>query len=423
MNNVKQPSHAYRDITEQFVIDASFLWVLRAISVKQPHYQQDDIVTLEKRIDANLDGAMSNYELAWDICVEELTYEQAGEVFTAAIIAFRSRNMDKIQHIVKHAFCNEETLKGLVSAIAWLPKVLINEWLQKFVFSKDLNHKHLALSICSVLRKNPGNILQELLEREDCLAHSGLLLRMLRLIGELKLYAFTNQCQKLIDHELPQIQFWANWSLVMLGEQKQVVNLIPFMKEESSFQLLAIDTVFNVLPINKARAWISQSVQQPEMMRTVIRATGILGDPHAMPWLIEKMNHFDTAKIAGEAFTLITGIDLERYELSIDLPEELAIIPNDEIEDDNVDLDEDENLPFPDVNKINHTWLRYRDRYKAGARYIMGIEVTDNNPATVAKLNAMLQQAGQRQRASLALTIALLDAQSVFINIKARGRA
>ena len=423
MNNVKQPSHAYRDITEQFVIDASFLWVLRSIGVKQPHYSIEDIAELEKRIDANLDGAMSNYELAWDICVEELIYEQAGEVFTAAIIAFRSRNMDKIQHIVKHAFCNEETLKGLVSAIAWLPKVLINEWLQKFVFSKDLNHKHLALSICSVLRKNPGNILQELLEREDCLAHSGLLLRMLRLIGELKLYAFTNQCQKLIDHELPQIQFWANWSLVMLGEQKQVVNLIPFMKEESSFQLLAIDTVFNVLPINKARAWISQSVQQPEMMRTVIRATGILGDPHAMPWLIEKMNHFDTAKIAGEAFTLITGIDLERYELSIDLPEELAIIPNDEIEDDNVDLDEDENLPFPDVNKINHTWLRYRDRYKAGARYIMGIEVTDNNPATVAKLNAMLQQAGQRQRASLALTIALLDAQSVFINIKARGRA
>lgn len=421
VNNLKKQSNAYRDITEQFVIDASFLWVLRSISVKQPHYYTHDISALEKRIDANLDGAMANHELAWDICLEDLTYEQAGEVFTAAIIAFRSRNMDKIQLIVKHAFCNEETFKGLVSAIAWLPKVLINEWLQKFLFSKDLNHKYLAFSICSVLRKNPGNLLQELFEREDCFAHSGLLSRMLRLIGELKLYAFTNHCQKLTEYESPEVQFWANWSLVMLGEQKRVLKLIPFMSGDSPFNVLAIQTVFKILPIDKARQWISQNVAQKEMLRTVIRATGALGDPHAVPWLIDKMNHFETAKIAGESFSLITGIDLERYELSIDPPEEIAVVPNDETEDDNVDLDEDENLPFPDVSKINHTWLRYRDRYKAGVRYIMGIEVTENNPQTVTKLTTMLEQAGQRQRASLALTLALLDPQSTYINIKTRS--
>lgn len=420
-NNLKKQSNAYRDITEQFVIDASFLWVLRSISVMQPHYNPEDIATLEKRIDANLDGAMSNFELSWEICAEELTYEQAGETFTAAIIAFRSRDVEKIKQIVTHAFINEQTLKGLISALAWLPKHLVSEWLHKFLASKDLNHKQLAIAVCSALRKNPGNVIAELLTREDCLAHHGLLIRAIRLTGELKLYAFTNHLQKQAEHDLPEIQFWANWSLVMLGEHKRVLNLLGFINTPSPFQLLAIETIFKLLPVENARAWISQYAQQPDMIRVVIRAAGILGDPHVVPWLIDKMKDFATAKLAGEAFTLITGIDLERYELAIEPPQEIAVVPNDDSDDENVDLDADENLAFPDVNKINHTWLRYRDRYKVGARYIMGIEVQQNTPETVAKLTAMLKQAGQRQRASLALTIALLDAQSLYLNVKARS--
>ncbi|NQY50168.1 MAG: TIGR02270 family protein [Colwellia sp.] len=417
-SNALQQANAYRDISEQFVVDASFLWLLRSIGVKQPHYYLEDLSALEKRIDANLDGLMCNFELAWDICLEELTYQQAGETFTAAIIAFRSRNVNKIKQVIDHAFSNDDTFKGLVSAMAWLPKNLINDWVERFLYSKDLNHKYLAIAFYGVKRKNPGNILQELFQREDCLAHHKLLVRLLRLVGELKLYTFANQVQSLASHESPEIAFWANWSLVMLGEHKRVLTLLDFIKEESSWQGLAIQTVFKVLPIDMSRKWISEFAQKPEMIRTVIRATGVLGDPHAVPWLIDRMSHFDTAKIAGEAFSLITGIDLERYELTIEPPEDITVVPSDDDNED-VSLDEDEHLPFPDVNKINHTWLRYRDRYKAGSRYILGIEVAKNNPATIAKLNNTLKQIPQRQRASVALTLALLDPQSPYVNVKA----
>lgn len=419
-NTLKQ-ANAFRDISEQFVVDASFLWLLRSISVNQPHYYLDDLCKLEKRIDANLDGLMCNFSLAWEICLPELEFEQAGETFTAAIIAFRSRDVDKIKQVIDHAFSNDETFKGLVSAMAWLPKGLIGEWAERFLYSKDLNHKYLAIAFYSVQRKNPGSILQELFQREDCLAHYKLLTRLLRLVGELKLYSCANQVQKLVSHDIPDIAFWANWALVMLGEHKRVLTLLDFMKEQSPWQNLAIQTVFKVLPIDKSRKWISEFSQNPEMIRMVIRATGVLGDPHAVPWLIDKMSNFETAKIAGEAFSLITGIDLERYELTIEPPEDISMVPNDDNEDENISLDEDENLPFPDVSKINHTWLRYRERYKVGHRYIMGVEVTKNTPATVVKLTHILKDAGQRQRYSMALTLALLDPQSPFINSKARS--
>jgi uncharacterized protein (TIGR02270 family) len=421
IRNTNKQAHAFRDISEQFVVDASFLWLLRTNSVNQPHYYLEDLAKLEQRIDANLDGLMCNFELAWEICLSELDFEQAGEAFTAAIIAFRSRDVNKIKKVIDHAFCNNETFKGVISAMAWLPKPLVSEWALRFLHSKDLNHKYLAIAFFSIRRKNPGNILQELFQREDCLAHHKLLIRLLRIVGELKLYTFSNQVQQFVEHELPEVAFWANWALVMLGEHKQLVILLDFIKAESSYQQLAIQTIFKVLPLEHARKWISESSQQPDMIRSVIQAVGVLGDPHAVPWLIDKMNNFDTAKIAGEAFSLITGIDLDRYELTIEPPEDIAMVPNDDSEDEDTALDADENLPFPDVGKINHTWLRYRDRYKVGHRYIMGVEVTKNSSEVVGKLSRLLSHAGQRQRYSMALTLTLLDSQSPYINVKARS--
>ena len=307
--------------------------------------------------------------------------------------------------------------------MAWLPKSLTSEWALRFLHSKDLNHKYLAIAFYSIRRKNPGNILVELFQREDCVAHQKLLVRLIRLVGELKLYSFANQVQKMANHELSDVAFWANWTLVMLGEHKAALPLLNLIKLEPAFQQLGIATIFKVLPIAQARKWISEFSKQPEMLRMVIRAVGVLGDPHAVPWLIDKMNNFETAKIAGEAFSLITGIDLDRYELTIEPPEDIAMVPNDDSEDADVSLDEDENLPFPDVSKINHTWLRYRDRYKVGHRYLLGVEVTKNTSETIEKLKELFEKSGQRQRHSTALTLALLDPQSPFINVKARSVA
>lgn len=363
---------------------------------------------------------MCNFELAWEVCLQELVYEQAGETFTAAIVAFRSRDIEKIQYIVNHAFSNDETLKGLISALGWLPNKLVSEWLKKFLYSKNLNHKYLAVAVCSIRRKNPGEILAQILTRDDCLAHHQLLIRALRLVGELKLYSLVNIVQKIALNGDEQVQFWAYWSLVLLGEHKYIKNLFSYVNASSRWQFLATQMVFQIIPVDKARSWISELSKQPEMQRMLIHAIAHLGDPHVIPWLIMKMHNFETAKIAGEAFAVITGIDLERNNLVIDTPKNIVLLPNDDIADENVNLDEDENLPFPDVNKINHIWLRYRDRYRAGRRYVMGVEVSNNSPIVIEKLNRVLQQSSLRQRQSVALSIALLDPQSAFINSKAR---
>jgi len=93
--------NAYKDIYEQYVTEASFLWILRSIAVEQPHYTREDIYELEQRIEAQLDGLMTAVEEAWEVCLDALELEQPGEVFTATVTAFRSHDVGKIQTAVE----------------------------------------------------------------------------------------------------------------------------------------------------------------------------------------------------------------------------------------------------------------------------------------------------------------------------------
>ena len=178
--------NAYRDIYEQYVDDASFLWVLRSIAVEQPHQDLTSLRELEQRIEAQLDGLMTAVEDAWEICLQALEHEESGEVFTSTVIAFRSHDIVKIQKVIEVGLCSDETAKGLISAMGWLPGNLVHPWIKKFFTSKDLGHKYIALAACSVRRENPGEYLNRILERDDCKQHEKLYARALRLIGELR---------------------------------------------------------------------------------------------------------------------------------------------------------------------------------------------------------------------------------------------
>ena len=76
--NYLRTRNAYRDIYEQYVTEASFLWVLRDIAVNQPHYEPADILELEQRIQAHLDGLMTSVDIGWDVCEAALELREPG---------------------------------------------------------------------------------------------------------------------------------------------------------------------------------------------------------------------------------------------------------------------------------------------------------------------------------------------------------
>lgn len=413
----KRPVQKLNYLYEQHTDNASFLWVLRSHAVHQPHYTPGDIKELEQRIDTHLDALMLSIEQAWDCCLQALEFEEPGEAFTAAVIAFRSHDTKKIQQAVEAGLKNANTFKGFVSALGWLPSTLAHPWIKKFLSSKDINHKYLAIAACSIRREDPGTYLGKFLQREDCQADAKLYARCLRLIGELRrqdLMPALNQAMSVDD---PGVCFWANWSAILLGNKTAVNNLKHFVFETGPYQHQAIQLAFRVLPVEHGRAWIAKLLEDKSQIRNVIKAIAALGDPHAVNWLIQQMNQPSIARIAAEAFTMITGIDLEQQQLSKEKPENIQDDPSDDPADDNVAMDEDENLLWPDVRKVALIWQQYGNGFTVGERYFMGQKIKPEH------LIERFDNANQRQRYAASIELTLNGIAQLLPNVEAKVNA
>jgi len=406
---------AYRDVIEQFVNEASFLWLLRSIALDQPHTTHADVAALEQRIDASLEGMMTSCNVGWESCEAALALGQPGEQFTATVFALRHHEMRYIQTVVETGLSNAHATPGLLSALGWLEPDLIQPWIGRFLGGKDLNHKYVGLAACSIRRDDPGEVLTSILNREDCLTHTKLHARALRLIGELRRVDLLPALHAAAFSSEPSIAFWANWSAILLGQYAAVKNLQPFVFHSGPYQARAIQIAFRILPMAHAQEWISTLAKDPVNLRAVITATGVLGDPHAVNWLLGKMADPLLVRLAAESFTNITGMDLVKHQLHTKPPERAAHLVEDDTDDTHLGLDDDANLPWPNVEKVATQWRHHSKNFQAGQRYFLG------KPITAEWLkNTMTAGDNMRHCHAAALALALIDPQQRFINTYAK---
>jgi uncharacterized protein (TIGR02270 family) len=156
-------------------------------------------------------------------------------------------------------------------------------------------------------------------------------------------------------------------------------------------------------------------VPRSEFKRTVIQATGIIGDPGSVPWLIKQMEDAEVARVAGESFSMITGVDIAYDDLEGEWPEGFEAGPTDNPEDENVDMDPDEDLPWPEPKLIHGWWEENNTRFQAGQRYLLARLLDGGN------LRWVLINGQQRQRCAAALELALLEKDSPLFETGAPG--
>lgn len=404
----------YQHIFEQHIEDASFLWVLRSVAIEQPHYNAMDLAELEARIDGHLDGIMASLVRTWPLCVEACAFEEGGEAFVFAVTAFRSLEAEKIQKAVEFGFTNDETFAGMVSALAWLPGTLCHDWIKRFFSSKDFRHKLLALAACRARSEDPAGYLDRILLREDCTAVEPLRAMAIRCIGEFKrddLRVHIEEGMSLLSGDASDIDYWVIRSALLLGNRSAASALEPFIFTDNTHRQSSIQLAFRSLPINTAKQWISRLAEDPENMRLVIKATVALGDSQAIPWLLQIMLNPRYARLAGEGFSMLTGIDLEKRELIIDIPDITEFQSESNEDSASIELDEDENLPWPNTDKLAAIWQKYGGSFVVGQRYFMG------KAANLENVKSIMLHGYQRQRHAAALELALFDTRQPLINI------
>jgi uncharacterized protein (TIGR02270 family) len=406
-------SRVIEPIVSQYAEEAAFLWLLRDAAVRSPNYSLRELARLDSRIDAHLDGLTVAGEHGWRVCVEELDWEEPGEVYTASAIAFASNDVSRIQPILEVVRQDTGLTRAMIAAIGYLPHKKVIDRISQLSGSHSDDLRFIGLSASAIHRIDPGTALPQSLESES----PRLRVRARRAVGEFARRDLMPQLRAGLKDDDPEGRFWAAWSLGVLGDRDAAEVLREFEVLEFGRWRDAVNLVSRTMDLAAAHTWRVNLASTSDSIRQSILAAGAIGDPIAIDWLIGLMSDKKFARVAGEAFTTITGADLVLLKLELASPDDSETGPTDDPEDDNVEMDPDEDLPCPDPLLVQAWWSENKGQYVAGKRYLLGNVIGSDSLAHA------LRTGNQRHRAAAALEMVLSASNSAKSLFEVRAHA
>jgi uncharacterized protein (TIGR02270 family) len=345
------------------------------------------------------------------MCKEVLAWEEASEIFTAAILAFESGNETRIQTVLEAGSASQELSRGLVSALCWLSYQQTALHITQLLTAASPDLRRVGIAACAAHCQDPGRSLIDALSNADALLQA----RALRAVGQLGRIDLLPLLQSSLTADDVRCRFSAAWSAALLGDTRAIPSLqtvavldVPYKEEAAKMALRRMD-------LTAAQAWRQDLAHNPDTMRLAVIGAGVMGDPVSLPWLIEQMTMPPLARVAGEAFTMITGVDIAYEDLAGEWPDGFEAGPTEDPEDENVAMDPDEDLPWPEPERIARWWHAHRSAFQSGTRYLLG------KPMSPAWLQDVLRHGRQRQRAAAALELAMRQPGQPLFEVRAPG--
>jgi uncharacterized protein (TIGR02270 family) len=405
------PFPVISSIVSQHAEEAAFLWTVRNRAVDAQHYSLRSVAKLDERLEAHLDGLRVAGEPGWEICKEALGLEGPGEVFAAAVLAFESGRAEWITAVLEVATKSPELARGLVSALGWIPYAQVKEQIQKLLRTESSTWKHIGLAASVIHREDPGPALKDALSSPDVPLRA----RALGAIGELGRTDLLAAAKAYVNDADEDCRCAAAWSVVLLGDTAAIpfLQLIAAQGRPSSQN--AIELVPRRMSSSHAKAWQQELAGKTETRRLAVQVSGLIGDPVSIPWLIDQMSMPVLARVAGESFAILTGADLVNDMLEGKKPEGFESGPTENPEDENVEMDPDENLPWPDSALIQKWWNKHQKEFTNGTRYLLG------KPISIDWLQHVLRNGRQRHRVVAALELAMRQPGTPLFNCSAPG--
>jgi uncharacterized protein (TIGR02270 family) len=401
-------------VVEQHGEDARVLHGVRWALSSAPHVRLHHLRRFDDRLEAHLDGLAVAGEAGWPFVDSALTKPTPSAVFASAVTAIVDRSADRLNRLYGLAEAVPESRAGLASAFGWVEQDQLRGIVSGLLGSPNPFARWLGISACALHRVDPGQARDAALEASS----PALRTRALRACGELGRRELLPSCLAMLKADDPESRFWGAWSAVLLGNRGPALDALKEIGGvEGPRRLRAFQLAMQAMEVEEARDWLRAFANDPADLRHLIRGSGIAGDPVVIPWLIEHMAEKATARLAGEAFSLMTGLDLAYLDLEVKPPEGgSGAGPNDDPADPAVAMEADDGLPWPDPVRIARWWEANGGRFATGTRYFMGGALTRDLALRI------LKEGFQRQRILAAHYVSLLSPGSVLFEWRAPSR-
>ena len=239
---------------EQHAEEAAFLWLLRNAAVHEPHYSLSDLAHLDDRVEAHIDGLRIAGDDGWELLKEAIAWEEAGEVFAAAVLAFETGVEERMQVVLETGSNDYELSRGLVSALGWLPFNQANGYIENLAAAESSALSRIGLAASVAHRQNPGQFLINALSDSDAVLRG----RALRAAGELGRKDLLPPLKDHTKEDDTNCRFSSAWSAAILGDASAVPILRNIVEGEDPHAEKACSMALRLMHFPDSHAWLQQ---------------------------------------------------------------------------------------------------------------------------------------------------------------------
>ena len=392
-------------IVQQHCDDAQMLRTLRSSLVRAPNVGMWQLRRHDERLAASLDGIAVADDLGQTLCDAALEEPSTGAMFASAVGAVLRRDPAGFEKLLNMASAAPGLRTGLTSALGWVSAASLRGVTSALLDSPVALRREVGLASCAMHRVDPGAALERAAADPETAVAAAVYASAL---GRADL---AQACAAHLTDERTPEQLALARAAIVLGERRRSIACL--MRLAEAHEPSAVLLLMMALPLERALALLASLAQQGADARLLVQAAGAAGEARYVPWLIEQMHDPRLARAAGAAFGLVTGVDLVRANLERESPAVSDAGPTESPDDDDVALDEDERLPWPDAEKVERHWSAHASRFPVGERYFMGALLSPPHCTQV------LCTGFQHQRHLAALHLSLMNPGTPVFNTAA----
>lgn len=325
------------NLIQQHAEESAILRNTRSRLIRAPHIRLPQLSRFDERLAAHLDGLAVAGEVGSKLCEAELETPGVGQVFAASVRAIEERDEKRLDRLYALVEALPDSLRGLTSAFGWVAADYLRGLVRALLDSDQPLRRSVGLAACAMHQVDPGPVLAAAVTDSD----AGLRARALRTAGVCGCQGLISACQEAaVQDDDPSCRFWAGWSAVLLGDRgRALAQLAEYIHQPGPFRDTSMQIVLRAMDIQRGLDCLKRLAQDAAGKRELIRGAGIAGDPYYAEWLLGIMENPAFARLAGESFSSIMGVDFAHPDFNGKAPENFEAEPSDDPEDQNVDMD------------------------------------------------------------------------------------
>lgn len=407
------------EVVAQHIEEAAALRNNRSVLVRSPAAGLLQLARHDERIAAHLDGirvAGTDGAMLARAAFDAREVADAGTTFTLLTGAIERRETALVAELLHPPKLAPGTARGAArgaaSAAGWVSAADLHGAVAAWFDDRAAAVRGLALAACALHRVDPGATLTRLVADGD----GGVRARACQAAGELGRRDLADACLQALRHAEDADAPVAAMAALLLGDRGKALDRVHALALNAGPQQAAATALTMLFgDADRGRHLVTALARLPAsaaQRRLLLAASGWSGDPRVVPWLLQQMDDAPVARLAAEAVGTIAGIDLAAAQAErLERPARDALMA--EADDNDLALDEDDALPWPDPAPLRAWWQREAPRFTPGTRHLLG------RPVDKAQLLNVLTHGTQRVRRQAALLCCANDPGTPLFNVAA----